>query len=83
MNQYETPVIHKNLKKYRRQYFGYTDDKNNQILFINCFWKNKKEFDAIWLNQKINVLGEGSYFWSVKYNITENKLFDLDINGEI
>ena len=81
-NQYDTPVIDKNLIKYKRQYFGYIDSKGNKILFINCFWKRDKEDERLWLNERIMVLDGGSYFWNIKFNLNTNELFDLDINGE-
>jgi hypothetical protein len=82
-NQDATPIIDKNLSKYKRQYFGYTNDKGNKILFINCFWKRNKEDEKLWLNERIMVLDGGSYFWNIKFNLTTNELFDLDVNGNL
>ena len=43
-NQYNSPIIHRNLKKYKRQYFGFINDKGEKILYINSLWKkNEKE----------------------------------------
>jgi hypothetical protein len=81
-NQYATPVIDKNLSKYKRQYFGYIDNNGNKILFINCFWRRDKDSDLNWLKERIRVLDGGSYFWNVKYNISKDELFDLEVNGE-
>ena len=83
LNQSDSPVIDKNLRKYKRQYFGYIDKNGNKILFINCFWKREKEESLLWLKERIRVLDGGSYFWNVKFNITKNILFDLDVNGEV
>jgi hypothetical protein len=83
MNQYETPVIDKNLHKYKRQYFGYIDSKGQRILFINCFWKRDKEGELLWLTERIRALEGGSYYWNVKFNLDTNELFDLDVNGNI
>jgi hypothetical protein len=80
-NQAFTPVIDKNLKNYKRQYFGYIDSKSHKILFINCFWKKEKE--VTWLTEMINVLGGGSYFWTVKFNLNTQELFDLEVNTDI
>ena len=41
VNQSSTPIIHKNLSKYKRQYFGYIDKNGDRILLINCFWSKK------------------------------------------
>lgn len=77
-----TPIIHRHLKKYKRQYFGYTDEKNDRILFINCFWGKEIMHENEWLKQRIMVNDGGSYYWSVKYNIKTDKLFELYVNGE-
>jgi hypothetical protein len=81
MNQSDTPVIDKNLKRYKRQYFGYLDEKGNKILFINCFWKNEKEESELWMKERIRVLDGGSFYWNIKFNMEKNELFDLDVNG--
>lgn len=79
LNQTSTPVIHKKLRKYKRQYFGYIDKNGERILLINCFWD--KESERNWINNRVVVLDGGSYYWNVKYNIDKDKLFDLQING--
>lgn len=81
INQISTPIIHRKLKKYRRQYFGYIDKNGDEILLINSFWKESSDKKEIWLNQFIRVLDGGSYYWEIKYNITKGKLFDLAVNG--
>jgi hypothetical protein len=81
INQSSSPIIHKNLNKYKRQYFGYIDKNGDRILLINCFWSDDKYVDNNWLNSRIYVLDGGSYFWSVKFNLNSGRLFDLDING--
>ncbi len=82
LNQHDSPVIDKNLKKYKRQYFGFIDGKGNKVLFINCFWRKEKEESLLWLKERIRVLDGGSYFWNVKFNVAKMQLFDLDVNGE-
>jgi hypothetical protein len=80
-NQSSTPIIHKNLSKYRRQYFGYIDENGHRILLINCFWSARKGISDGWLEGRIMVLDGGSYFWNIKYDLDEKKLFDLSVNG--
>jgi hypothetical protein len=67
------------LRKYKRQYFGYINEKGEKILYINCFCN--KEFCKDWLTKIIFVLDGGSCFWNVKFNLTTVTLFDLNING--
>ena len=81
VNQSSTPIIHKKLHKYKRQYFGYIDKNGNRILLINSFWSKDKEDTDRWLKERIMVLDGGSYYWNVKFNLDKNELFDLVING--
>lgn len=81
INQHNSPVIHENMGKYRRQYFGYLDELGHRILIINCFYKKKNNVDADWLTTKVSVLDGGSYYWTIRYDLNAKKFFDLDING--
>lgn len=81
VNQSSTPIIHKNLRKYKRQYFGYIDRKGDKILFINCFWAKDKNLTDGWLTDRIMVFDGGSYYWNVKFNLDKGVLFDLIVNG--
>lgn len=81
INQTSTPVIHKNLRKYKRQYFGYIDKNDNRILLVNCFWSKNDDSSEDWLENRIQVFDGGSYYWCVKFNLDKNELFDLEING--
>lgn len=74
------PVIHKSLKKYKRQYFGFIDEKGNRVLFINCFWAEEYLLD-FWQKKLIEVFDGGSYYWSVKYSLNTGKLYQLMVNG--
>lgn len=84
INHTETPFIHKKLHKYKRQYFGYTDNDGNRILLINCFWskdKSNNNHNLSWLKERVLVFDGGSYYWNIRFNLDKNQLFDLDING--
>ncbi|MDD5766167.1 MAG: hypothetical protein PHW79_08000 [Candidatus Marinimicrobia bacterium] len=78
-HQEEPPIIHKNLKKYIRHYYGYIDQEGHRILEIHCFWEQSvQEYD--WL-EPLLVFDGGSHFWNVKYNLDTGVLFDLEVNG--
>jgi hypothetical protein len=81
VNQSSTPITHKKLSKYKRQYFGYIDKNGDKILLINCFWSKDKNAKDRWLTDRIMVLDGGSYYWNVKFNLNKKRLFDLDVNG--
>lgn len=73
------PVIHKQLRKYNRQYFGIIDKDGNKIIYINFIWK--KLTPNHWNKEIIVVLDGCSYYWNVKVNIDDKKICDLSING--
>ena len=79
------PVIHKNLKNYIRQYYGYFNHCGDKIIFISCLLKgNYKVAPSVtpnWLKGAVLVLNGGSNYWQVQANISRSKLFELDVNG--
>ena len=79
-NQYNSPIIHRNLKKYKRQYFGFINDKGEKILYINSLWK-KNEEETKWLQQLIMVSDGGSHYWNIEYNLETDELINLSVNG--
>lgn len=79
-NQYNSPIIHRNLKKYKRQYFGFINDKGEKILYINSLWK-KNEEETKWLQQIIMVSDGGSHYWNIEFNLETDELINLSVNG--
>lgn len=79
-NQYNSPIIHRNLKKYKRQYFGYIKGNGEKVLYINSLWK-KNEEETKWLQQIIMVSDGGSYYWNIEYNLNTDELINLSVNG--
>ena len=87
------PEIHDNLNCYLRQYFGYLNKKQEKIIFVNCIWKKdiermEKEKAVLpqfsipdWMSEFYTISNGGSYYWSVKINLTTHQLFDLGIKG--
>lgn len=75
------PDVYRHIKKYRRQYLGYTTTDGHKILYINMFWDDAKYVKG-WLKQVVIVQGGGSNYLNVKYDLTDNKLYDLQINGD-
>jgi hypothetical protein len=74
------PVIHKNLKKYVRQYVGFINTDGEKIIWINLLWD--KNIDDSSLKEEIIMVNDGcSYYWNVKINIDKKDLYELNING--
>jgi hypothetical protein len=75
------PIIHLNMNKYLRQYIGTVNNKGEKILEINCFWKEYCEKFPYWKMRLVKVLDGGSYYWSIKVNLSKKKCFDYWVNG--
>ncbi|MBG25668.1 MULTISPECIES: hypothetical protein [Flavobacteriaceae] len=85
------PVIHKKLKSYRRQYFGYIDSSGKKIIYITFNWNRYSIFDRLrgyykdesenWKKEKEMVLDGCSYHWEIKINLDTEEVFELGVNG--
>lgn len=85
------PFIHRNLKNYRRQYYGFKDSAGNQILFVNFLWARYTIFDRLkgyfkdesleWKEEYVQVLDGCSHYWQININLSQQKLENLSING--
>jgi len=85
------PLIHKNLKNYRRQYYGYIDSEGNKILYVNFLWAKYSIFDRLkgyhkddshaWKSERVIVLDGCSNYWSIEINLSQQKLQHMYING--
>ena len=73
------PIIHEKLKKYKRQYFGFTNDEGDSIVWVNCIWG--KRISDTWDKDVVIILDGCSYYWNIKKNLNKKKVFDLQVNG--
>lgn len=73
-NQKKSPLIHRNLKKYKRQYVGYYNGNGERIIYINFLWKGYKGYDVDgkqiepWKTEWLQMFDGGSQYWQIKYN---------------
>lgn len=87
----ECPIIHENLKNYRRQYYGYIDNKGHKILHVNFLWARYSVIDRLkgnytddsesWKKQRVIILDGCSHYWSIDINITAHTLHNMNVNG--
>jgi len=85
------PIIHKNLNSYRRQYFGYTADNGDRIIYVTFNWDKYTLFNRLqgiekdnsekWKREIQGVLDGCSNHWEIKVNLTKEELFDMEVNG--
>lgn len=85
------PIIPKNLKNYRRQYYGYIDNAGSKVIYVNFLWAKYSIFDRLkgyhkddseaWKKELVIVLDGCSYYWSIDINLTKQNLKNMKING--
>lgn len=74
------PVIHRNLKKYIRQYVGYVNTAGEKIIWINFLWKSGTDNQRL-TNEVVIVLDGCSHYWNIKVNLNKRMLYELFVNG--
>lgn len=78
------PVIHENMNRFVRQYFGYYSDEGDKIVYISCLLKDNYDNTSKnprWLDGAVVVLNGGSNYWQVQANLNKSNLFGLDVNN--
>lgn len=91
MNQGDDcPIIHRNLNKYFRQYFGVINNKGEKIIHINMLWDRSSMRERIWGSaydrdkyyKEYTIILDGcSYYWYVTINLATEKIESLWVNG--
>jgi hypothetical protein len=76
------PKIKKStLRKYTRQYFGFTTKNGEHVLFVNFVWsKNIEEITKKLHHDLVNVHDGCTHYWRIQYNITKDEFSGLDVN---
>lgn len=67
------------LKNYKRQYFGFINQKNEKIVWINYFISSA-EF-GYWKKDVVFVNDGGCNFFNVEVNLTTKNIFNFSVNG--
>ncbi len=72
----------KNLKNYKRQYIGMTEN-GKKILYCNCFiWRDSaflRHFQ--WIYNRVEVMDGGPDYFDIEYEVDTNKYLPPSING--
>ena len=73
------PNIEKYLNKYFRQYFGFINNRGENVVWINMFWNKDLNENA---KHNLIIVSDGcSYYWDIEVNIATEALKNLAING--
>ena len=72
------PIIDEHIRKYTRQYVGFTDIHGYKIIWINGVWDDNV---AKQLSQDIvRTSGGCGHYWSIKVNLDTEKVYGLEVN---
>jgi len=75
----DCPVVDEHMRKYERQYVGFTDITGCHIVWVNFVW-DESMADSL---SKDILLTEGGcgHYWHIKVNLTTGKVYGLEVNG--
>ena len=74
------PIIDEHMRKYRRQYVGFTNDRGDHIVWANFLWDDKLTDEKL-ASDILFTKGGCGHFWHIKCNLTTRKVYGLEVNG--
>lgn len=75
------PVIDEHMRKYRRQYVGFTNDRGDHIIWMNFLWDDELTDERL-ASDVLLTRGGCGHFWHLKVNLATRKVYGLEVNGE-
>jgi hypothetical protein len=70
-----------NINDYKRQYTLLKDEKDEKIVWINCFCNPER--NTYWLTKMVNADGGGKCYFSAGVNLTKKSLKYIHANGPV
>lgn len=75
------PVVDEHIRKYRRQYVGFTDADGFRIAWVNFLWDDNITDEQL-AQDIIFTSGGCGHYWHLKVNLDTEKLYGLEVNEE-
>ena len=75
----DCPVVDEHMRKYERQYVGFTDITGCHIVWVNFVWDESATEKL--KNDVLLTEGGCGHYWHVKVNLTTGKVYGLEVNG--
>ncbi len=75
------PIIDEHMRKYRRQYVGFTNDRGDHIIWLNYLWDDELTDERL-AGDVLLTRGGCGHFWHVKCNLATRKVYGLEVNEE-
>jgi hypothetical protein len=73
------PIIDEHMRKYRRQYVGFTNDRGDHIIWANFLWDDNLTDEKLASDVLLTKGGCGR-FWRLKCNLATRKVYGLEVN---
>ena len=73
------PLIDEHMRKYRRQYVGFTNDKGDHIIWANFLWDENLSDEKL-ASDILLPRGGCAHFWHIKCNLATRKVYGLEVN---
>ena len=74
------PIIDEHMRKYRRQYVGFTNDRGDHIVWANFLWDDKLTDEKL-ASDILFTKGGCGHFWHIKCNLTTRKVYGLEVTA--
>ncbi|MBR6418260.1 MAG: hypothetical protein IKS36_05545 [Bacteroidales bacterium] len=72
------PIIDEHIRKYTRQYVGFTDINGAKIIWINAVWDENAESKLS--KDIVRATGGCGRYWSIKVNLDTENVYGLEVN---
>lgn len=73
------PIIDEHMRKYRRQYVGFTNDRGDHIIWVNFLWDDDLTDDRL-ASDIILTRGGCAHYWHLKCNLATRQVYGLEVN---
>ena len=75
------PIIDEHMRKYRRQYVGFTNDRGDHIIWLSGLWDENMTDEQL-ASDVILTRGGCGRFWHIKVNLNTRKVYGLEVNED-
>jgi len=75
-------LLNRKPEDYTMQFVGAIDEKDEKIIWVNCFCSSEIKYFKDWKTDLVLVKDGGNCFFNLKINVDNNTYYDVLVNGE-
>ena len=75
----QCPIIDEHIRKYERQYVGFTDVHGYRVMWVNFVWDDNAKLSLA--NDILLTEGGCGHYWHIQCNLDTEKVYGLEVNG--